>query len=240
MPKISPIIEKLEIKLEKKANKLLGRYKKRLAKNVPWIGIGLYFYSMFVNSIRLGTQQTFHSAGRQIDTIFEWNPFKNLAALFSTTGLGVTFFIVVMCILFNKKVYKYFSGDKSYTDKRGFDIVPDGSHGTSGFMGRKEMEVILDIGDVDKIYSTILGKMKVNFKDDDDEADYEYVTPKPYNGLNEHILVFGASGAGKSRGFVKPFALQCAQRKESLILVDPKGGATRSLTNITLWRETIA
>lgn len=35
-------------------------------------------------------------------------------------------------------------------------------------------------------------------------------------------MTYGASGAGKSRGFVKPFILKTAQLKQSMIIVDPK------------------
>ena len=236
MLRISHTVEKLENKANRKFRRLFKRTKGNLWKYGTLGGICLYFYTMFVNSIRLGIESTFGSG--ITGSIFEWNPFKSLLALFSPTGVGVTFIIVFMALLINKKGYYLLSGYKFTRDSRGFDILPDGSHGTSGFMTRKEMEAVLQYGEIAKMDGTILGKMKDDLEDDDIFSDY--VIPKPFNGLNEHIMVFGASGAGKSRGFVKPFILQCAQRKESLVLVDPKGGATRSLTNITLWRETIA
>jgi len=157
-----------------------------------------------------------------------WNPLKNIPALFTQTGLGVTFIVVLMTMLVNKKGYHILSGYKSDRDKRGFNILPDGTHGTSGFMKRRDMDAILEYGEVSRLNGTILGKIKDDPGDSDRFADY--VTPKPNNGLNEHIMVFGASGAGKSRGFVKPFILQCAARKESLILVDPKGEFYESMS----------
>lgn len=51
----------------------------------------------------------------------------------------------------------------------------------------------------------------------------EYVCPKQLHGLNDHTLIWGATGAGKSRGFVKPFLIKVAQRGESVVLVDSKG-----------------
>ncbi len=211
----------------------MGRYVSR-SKGKLWKygalgGVGFYFYSMFVNSIRLGISSTFAMPGsKPVNTLFEWNPFKNLAALFTPTGLGVTFVVILMTVLVNKKGYHILSGYKFDKDKRGFDVLPDGTHGTSGFMRRKDMDTILECGTVSELDGTILGKLKDNPNDSDRYADY--VTPKPMNGLNEHILVFGASGAGKSRGFVKPFILQCAARKESLILVDPKGEFYESMS----------
>lgn len=47
------------------------------------------------------------------------------------------------------------------------------------------------------------------------------------------ILCIGAPGSYKSRGFIIPFLMGCAQRSsgghhESVVVTDPKGGATRS------------
>ena len=181
---------------------------------------------MFVNSIRLGIGSTFGEM--QVDSLFEWNPFKNIAALFTPVGLGVTFFCVLMALLISKKGYYLLSGYKITKDKRGFDIVPDGTHGTSGFMQKKDMEKVLNSGGVADFKGTILGKLKDSPDDPDEYA--EYISPKPNNGLNDHVIVFGASGAGKSRGFVKPFILQCAERMESLIAVDPKGELYESMS----------
>lgn len=52
-------------------------------------------------------------------------------------------------------------------------------------------------------------------------------------GENNNILCIGAPGSYKSRGFIIPFLMGCAQRSsgghhESVVVTDPKGGATRS------------
>jgi len=229
MFRISHHIEKLEARLDRKIGRFLNRNKGKLWKYGIIGGPALYFYTMFVNSVRLGISSTFAAAGSEpVKSIFEWNPFKNLLALFTPTGLGVTFIVVLMTLLVNKKGYHMLSGYKYDRDKRGFDVLPDGTHGTSGFMKRKEMDAILEYGEVSKLKGTILGKIKEYPDDPDRYADY--ITPKRNNGLNDHIMVFGASGAGKSRGFVKPFILQCAARKESLVLVDPKGEFYESMS----------
>lgn len=43
-------------------------------------------------------------------------------------------------------------------------------------------------------------------------------------------MIYGATGSGKTRGFVKPFILQTARRKESMVLVDPKGEIYESMS----------
>ncbi|MDR2903683.1 MAG: type IV secretory system conjugative DNA transfer family protein, partial [Clostridiales bacterium] len=227
MLRISQIIAKLEDRIDRKIGRYLSRNKGILWQYGALGGVGLYFYSMFVNSIRVGISSTF-SMTTPSGNLFEWNPFVNLAALFTPTGLGVTFVAVLMTMLINKKGYHILSGYKFEKDKRGFDILPDGTHGTSGFMQRKAMDAVLDYGKVDDLNGTILGKMKDDLDDADQYSDY--VTLKKNSGLNDHIMVFGASGAGKSRGFVKPFVLQTAARRESIILVDPKGDFFESMS----------
>ena len=89
-----------------------------------------------------------------------------------------------------------------------------------------ELLELKDAGKIGSLSGTILGKSAENGREP------EYISPKKDNGLNEHIMVFGASGAGKSRGFVKPFILQCIKRQESLVLVDPKGEFFESMSEL--------
>ena len=48
---------------------------------------------------------------------------------------------------------------------------------------------------------------------------------KPELPLNRHVMIYGASGTEKSRGFVLPFIYGMATKakKESMVIVDPKG-----------------
>ncbi len=172
----------------------------------------LYFYGMLINSIARGISSTF---GTSEESLWEFNPVLNWAALFTPTGLAVSAISVVFIILFSKKGYHWLSGYRFDKDKRGFDILPDGTHGTSGWMKRDELESVCDAGEINTVKTTLLGK-----QGDDELADY--IGLKEKNGLNKNFVVFGAPGSGKSRGFVKPFILQAARRRESLILVDPK------------------
>lgn len=182
---------------------------------------------MFVNSISRGIRSTFNETGEGF-RIFEFNPLLNWAALFTPTGLGVTAIIVIFIILFSKKGYHWLSGYRFDKDKRGFDILPDGTHGTSGWMKRKELEAICDVGGIKDVKTTLLGKQKEDPLDSDDLA--EYIGLKDRNGLNKNTVVFGAPGSGKSRGFVKPFIMQAVRRRESVVLVDPKSEFYESMS----------
>jgi type IV secretion system protein VirD4 len=181
---------------------------------------------MIINSIARGIRSTF---GASEESIWEFNPVLNWAALFTPAGLAVTAVSVVFAVLFTKKGYHWLSGYRFEKDKRGFDILPDGTHGTSGWMRREELEAVCDVGEIKTVTSTLLGKRKDDPADSDELA--EYIGLKEKNGLNKNLVVFGAPGSGKSRGFVKPFILQTVRRRESLILVDPKGEMFESMSS---------
>ena len=200
----------------------MARKGKRVKAYIPLFFMGWYFYGMFINSIQLGITSTFHPPDApEIETIWVADPVKNFLAIFSSTGLAVTFFCVLMICLITKKGYNWFSGYKFKRDPRGFDILPDATHGTSGWMDRKEMEQVVDLGSTSEMQGILLGKLKDD--PDDDDKYSEYVAPSPKNHLNSHIIIYGASGSGKTRGIIKPFIMQAIKRGESLVCVDPKG-----------------
>ena len=87
-------------------------------------GIGWYLYGMFLNSLKLGKESVFNTTGEVIESIWVFNPFKNLFAVFTPFGLGVSAFIALMVCLITKKGYSWFSGYKFTRDARGFDILP--------------------------------------------------------------------------------------------------------------------
>ena len=88
----------------------------------------MYVYGLFINSIHNGIAATFSLGGDAPVKLIEWNPFRNFAAIFTPTGLGVTFFLLAMLVLLDKrgKPYQFLSGYRFDKDRRGFDILPDG------------------------------------------------------------------------------------------------------------------
>lgn len=234
---------RLSEKLARLEDRISGRWGKKLERffdhrkgkwklYIPLFLCGWYFYGMLINSVHLGIQSTFNATGEPVGSIWVVNPLRNLLAVFTPTGLGVTAVSFILFCLITKKGYIWFSGYKFIRDKRGFDILPDGTHGTSGFMSKKEQEKILQTGPIEELSGTLLGKLKDDPDDDDKYA--EYVTLRPNSGLTEHIMCYGATGSGKTRGLVKPFILQCAAKRskeESLICVDPKGEVYESMSS---------
>ncbi|MEG2679203.1 MAG: type IV secretory system conjugative DNA transfer family protein, partial [Oscillospiraceae bacterium] len=228
MPRLSKLLEALsrltekgEARAEKKLGRLYEKYKPKLVLYIPLALICWYVYGLLLNSLDLGIQSTFPKEGVVIESIWVFNPFLNWLKPFTPFGLCVTAVCALLICLITKKGYNILSGYKFIRDRRGFDILPDGTHGTSGFMTKKERARIVDTDSIEILDRTILGKLKADIDDDDKYA--EYVALKENSGLTEHTMIYGATGSGKSRGFVKPFILQCARRKESLFLVDPKG-----------------
>ena len=145
---MTPLSERIA-KLEQRLNKRLERWKaKHSADWRPYAvlgGMGWYFYGMIVNSVRLGIRQSFN-AESNIASIWVVNPFRNLIAPFTLTGLGLTAALLVLACLLTRKGFNWLSGYHPVRDKRGFDILPDGTHGSSRFMKREEMGRVLDAG----------------------------------------------------------------------------------------------
>lgn len=226
MRRLSEEIAKLENRWLKKARRWRSRHPGSW-KLYALLGLmAWYFYGMFINSVRFGIQQTF-DAGSRIADVWTANPFLNLIAPFTPTGIGVTAALVTMGCLLTRKGFQWLSGYHPVKDKRGFDILPDGTHGSSRFMNLREMEQILDVGRLDELSGTVYGKYKEDPLDDDMYADY--IASSVKTGLAGNLLVVGAPKTGKSWGFVRPFVLQCVKRHESLVLSDPKNELFNSM-----------
>lgn len=219
---MTPLSERIA-KLEQRLNKRLERWKAK--HSADWRlyavlgGLGWYFYGMIVNSVRLGIRQSF-DVESNIASIWVVNPFRNLIAPFTLTGLGLTAALLVLACLLTRRGFNWLSGYHPVHDKRGFDILPDGTHGTSRFMKPEEMKAVLETGRLDDLTGTIYGK----HRDDplDDNRFSLYIASSSKSGLAGNMLVIGAPGTGKSWGFVRPMIFQCVKRRESMILTDPK------------------
>ena len=221
MFRLSKLLEKLEDKSEARFKSWLARNKAKLPMRIPAVIVGWYFYGMFLNSLRLGIASTFHQTDEEIKSIWVLNPFKNWGAVFTGFGVVTTLVIVLIICLITKKGYIWFSGYKYTHDPRGFDILPDGTHGTSGFLTEKEMREFLELSPAGKTEGMILGKVKKH--PDDPDAYALYAAHRMIAGDNNNLLCIGAPGSGKSRGFIIPFLMGCAKRGESAFITDAKG-----------------
>ena len=221
MPRPSKLLEKLEDRISLKCGGWFARYKRKLPIYLPLGAVAWYVYGMFLNSLRLGINSTFKSGGEMIQSIWVFNPFRNWLAVFTPFGLSATAVIILLTCLITKKGYIWFSGYKYVKDPRGFNILPDGTHGTSGFLTEKEMREFLSVSSVKENKDMLLGKLKRHPDDPDKYA--LYVAHRMKAGDNNGLLCIGAPGSGKTRGFIIPFLLGCADRGESVFVTDPKG-----------------
>lgn len=186
MFRLSKLLEKLEDKSEARFKSWFARNKAKLPMRVPAVIIGWYFYGMFLNSLRLGIASTFHSGEEEVKSIWVLNPFKNWGAVFTGFGIVTTLVIVLIICLIAKKGYIWFSGYKYTHDPRGFDILPYGTHGTSGFLTEKEMREFLELSPAGKAEGMILGKIKKH--PDDPDAYALYAAHRMVAGDNNNLL----------------------------------------------------
>jgi len=221
MHRPSEYLAKLEDRLAEKLGPWVDRHKAKFPVYIPLGLAAWYFYGMFLNSLRLGTAATFHTAGEEVESIWVFNPLRNWFVVLTPFGLGTTAVVVLLICLITKKGYIWFSGYKYVHDPRGFDILPDATHGSSGFLTKKEMAEFLELGGAAEVKGMMLGKYKKHPDDPDKYAVYAAHHMVP--GDNNNLLCIGAPGSGKSRGFILPFLLGCARRGESVFVTDPKG-----------------
>ena len=225
MPRLSKLLEKIEDLAANRWGSWYERNKSRVPLYAVLGGLGWYFYGMLLNSLRLGKESVFHMTGEKVESIWVLNPFKNFFVVLTPFGLGTTAVIILLICLLTRKGYKWFSGYHFTRDPRGFDILPEGTHGTSGFATKRELGEHLELGGVGEVTGMLLGRIK---RHPDDPGRYSsYVAHRMKPGENNNILCIGAPGSYKSRGFIIPFLMGCAQRSssgapESVIVTDPK------------------
>ena len=105
-----------------------------------------------------------------------------------------------------------YSEGGEYDRQRNLVYSDKGTYGTAGFMSRKELTEVLDlVPDIRKHSGTILG-----------ELEHQVICIPPKTRFNGNLAVYGASGSKKTRAFCVNMILQCAARKTSLVICDPK------------------
>ena len=125
-------------------------------------------------------------------------------------GLGLCIGALALLILMVMRMG--YSEGGEYDRRRNLVYSNKGTYGTAGFMSRKELTEVLDlVPDIRKHSGTILG-----------ELDHQVICVPPKTRFNGNLAVYGASGSKKTRAFCVNMILQCAARKSSLVICDPK------------------
>ena len=150
---------------------------------------------------------------RQIEKCFNSSYLVSVSNLMNSPKILVNnpiIFIILISILFIIFMAKYnlkISLKNSTIETKGIIFKEkDGTHGTAGFANIKDLEHILTVGNEEKTNGIILGKTI--------DTDEIIILPDSYKKLNRNIMVFGASGSGKSRKFIVPNILKIAEQDE--------------------------
>ena len=134
--------------------------------------------------------------------------------------IALILIFLIWNILFTKKQLKTEINGIMFKQK-------DGTHGTANFTEAEELN-ILNIGSEEKTEGILLGKTL--------KTDEIITLPDDYTSVNRNIMIWGASGSGKSTGFIIPNALKIAEQEnrikelksmalqgKNVVCTDPKG-----------------
>ena len=167
-------------KYKSKIKDIWKRNQKRLPTYIFLFIAGLYLYGFLVHSIVTGIDNVWQ---KRENDLFTWNPVENVGSIFTVRGIGTTGFLILMYCLSSKKGYNLISKFKITKDKeRGFEILSEGTHGTSGWLNKSEIEKILNVSSLNSMTETLFGKLD----------NGGYVGMKELLGMSKNIMVYGA------------------------------------------------
>ena len=126
------------------------------------------------------------SANTSEEPIWNWNPFVAISSVFSPFGIFLIAFVCGMVFLFSGRARELLAGEKTDKDQRGFEILHDGLHGTSGWMTKEEQTHTLQVGKAESLSGTLIGKM-----DAEGSGRIAAVSDQLY--MSGHVIVYGAS-----------------------------------------------
>ncbi|MBO8128047.1 MAG: type IV secretory system conjugative DNA transfer family protein [Peptococcaceae bacterium] len=111
---------------------------------------------------------------------------------------------------------------RKWNGMSGIRVRPeDTTHGSARWAEKKDLARVCDFGFGKGI---VLGGIKGLFG-----LTPVRIPPRPKTWMNKHVLVVGAPGSGKSRGYVRPNIFAAVSSGESFIATDPKGELYRDM-----------
>ena len=114
--------------------------------------------------------------------------------------IALILILIVFNILLARRRLKIENEGIAFKDK-------DGTHGTASFTSPNEIS-ILDIGNEKNVAGLVLGKTI--------DTDEIITLPDSNNSVNRNIMVWGASGSGKSTSFIIPNALKITDQEKRI------------------------
>lgn len=141
-----------------------------------------------------------------------------LQSVFTPTGGIVA--LIELAVIALLTLYFRFKHSSNNQDSRGFSLSSKGTYGTAGWMSDQELLHTLQLSSVSHTDGIILGVH---------HSGKIISIPMPKDTVeNRNILVIGAAGTWKSSSIIRPALFTAILRRESVVVTDPKGGATRS------------
>ena len=154
--------------------------REKMIEAIPLILVILYLYGVLIHTVQAGISRNF-SAEQPSGHILDWRAATALSTVFSPFGFLFTLIMAGLVFLFTDKFRQWLSGEKLERDKRGFEILYDGLHGTSGWMGKDEQREILQIGPVNELADFPIGKL--------DEGSQKFAALKNSANMSGHTMV---------------------------------------------------
>lgn len=168
-----------------------------------------YITGMLTDLLKINQESFFFSPEKAPQIKIETDPVKALQNVLKNPDikkawLGFTTFLLIaglLLLLSYRERIKLLFGSQAPKD-------PRGTYGTSDWMTEKEARKVLGFSKP----GIILGKVS-----------NELVT-LPFDAkFNKHVMVLGATGAGKSRTFIIPNVIALAEAGHSMVITDPSG-----------------
>lgn len=154
----------------------------------------------YVNVLEKCFEKQYHPVA--INNIF------NVFEVISKYKMSVLIYAVI-ALIFSFTIYDiYFTKKQLKKEKEGVKFKKkDGTHGTANFTTPQEID-ILKIGNEENTNGILIGKTL--------DTDEIIILPDEYNTINRNVMIWGASGSGKSSSFIIPNTLKITDQEKKI------------------------
>lgn len=155
------------------------------------------------------------SAKMIFDINYKRKTFFQLIAIGLTKHVSTAIIFSLLILIFLSVLFLRNKGNL-VSDNAGFDISERTDFGSAAWMPPEQQEKVFQISTLKHVTLPIVGTSE------DGKLVYAYNPPARWH-RNNHCVIVGQNGSGKSRGFSIPNIFQAIRRGESVICTDPKG-----------------
>ncbi len=183
---------------------------KKILSNRWIISLILFIFSIqvFVPIITAYFRTLEKCFGKEYKILEIKNMLDSFKALTYNKTIGVICFIISLIFIF--LAYNiYFTRKQLKNEREGIGFKKkDGTHGTANFTTAEEIE-ILKIGNEEETPGIVLGETL--------DTGEIITLPDTCKSINRNVMIWGASGSGKSTSYIIPNALKIAEQEKNNI-----------------------